>query len=123
MVNPVIKRCDNCTEYYFSEGCHIIETSNSDDDPELSIARARVEPGVTTKWHRLDGFTERYVIVSGAARVEIAMLDPVNVASGDVVIIPPGERQRLTNTGNEDLIFLAICSPRFVESAYNEIVA
>ena len=50
-------------EFYISEKCHITELSNSPDDPEASIARARVEPGVTTRWHWLEGTTERYHII------------------------------------------------------------
>jgi oxalate decarboxylase/phosphoglucose isomerase-like protein (cupin superfamily) len=43
------------------------------------------------------------------------------VAPGDVVLIPPGCRQRISNVGNEDLIFLAICTPRFRDEAYEDI--
>jgi hypothetical protein len=50
-------------EYWFREGCYITEWSNSDTNPGVSIARARVEPGRTTRWHRLDAITERYVIL------------------------------------------------------------
>jgi mannose-6-phosphate isomerase-like protein (cupin superfamily) len=117
-MNPVIKKCDLSAEYYFEEGCFITELSNSDDDPQVSVARARVEPGKTTKWHLLDGIVERYVIIEGVGRVEVAELAPVDVSAGDVVIIPSGQKQRITNTGKKDLVFLAICSPRFVASAY-----
>ncbi len=113
-----IKISAQSAEYYFSEGCFITELSNTADDPELSIARARVEPGVTTKWHYLSGVTERYVILEGDGRVEVGGLGPQDVTVGDVVIIPPGEHQRICNTGTKDLIFLAICSPRFTESVY-----
>ena len=30
-------------------------------------------------------------------------------------------RQRIANTGDEDLIFLALCTPRFRENAYEDI--
>lgn len=50
---------------FFEEGCFIVEISNSSDDPEVSIARARVEPGRATQWHRLMGISERYVILEG----------------------------------------------------------
>jgi mannose-6-phosphate isomerase-like protein (cupin superfamily) len=117
-MNPVIKKCDLSGEYYFAEGCFITELSNSTDDLQLSIARARVEPGKTTNWHCLQGVTERYVILEGTGRVEVGNLEPQLVNAGDVVIIPPEERQRITNIGDDDLIFLAICSPRFEESLY-----
>ena len=108
-------------EFYTPEGCYINELSNTDADPEVSIVRARVRPGVTTRWHRLVGITERYVVISGAGRVEVGDLPAQSVAAGDVVLIPPGCRQRIANEKNEDLIFLAICTPRFRPEAYEGI--
>jgi mannose-6-phosphate isomerase-like protein (cupin superfamily) len=108
-------------EFYTAEGCYINELSNIDADPEASIARARVRPGVTTRWHRVVGTTERYVLLSGAGKVEVGNLPAQTVAPGDVVLIPPGCRQRITCLGNEDLIFLAICTPRFRTEAYEDI--
>lgn len=113
-----IKKYDLSCEYFFAEGCFIIELSNTPDDPEVSIARVRVEPGKTTQWHYLRGVTERYVILEGFASVEVGNLGPQVVNIGDTVIIPPGERQRISNIGENSLIFLAICSPRFEESVY-----
>lgn len=108
-------------EFYTAEGCHINELSNSDADPEVSIARARVRPGVTTRWHRLAGITERYVVLCGDGRVEVGDLPAQTVAPGDVVLIPPGCRQRISGLGNEDLVFLAICTPRFRPGAYEDM--
>ena len=108
-------------EFYTPELCFINELSNGDADPEVSIARARVAAGVTTRWHRLHGTTERYVLLSGNGRVEVGSLPAQNAGPGDVVIIPPGCRQRITNLGTEDLIFLAICTPRFRPEAYEDI--
>ena len=108
-------------EFHTPEGCYINELSNSGADPDASIARARVLPGVTTRWHRLVGIAERYVVLSGAGTVEVGELPAREVAAGDVVLIPPGCRQRITNDGDEDLIFLAICTPRFRPQAYEDI--
>jgi mannose-6-phosphate isomerase-like protein (cupin superfamily) len=107
-------------EYWFREGCYITEWSNSDADPDVSIARARVEPGQTTRWHRLDAITERYVILEGLGRAEVDG-QARDVQAGDVVVIAPGLAQRITNTGNNDLIFLAICTSRFRPENYSEI--
>jgi len=120
-VNPVIKHQDLDDEIYSEEGCYITESSNSSSDPGLSIARARVEPGVTTRWHRLKGTIERYVIVQGKGKMELGELPVTNVESGDVIIIPTMCRQRITNTGSEDLVFLAICTPRFSPQIYEDI--
>lgn len=116
-----IKKQNLKSEFYMAEGCFITELSNSADDPDVSIARARVEPGVTTRRHCLKGITERYYIVSGKGRVEIGDLQPREVNPDDVVLIPPMCPQRIANIGKEDLIFLAICSPRFTQDAYEEI--
>src|SRR5690606_21488705 len=64
-------RTEHEAEYFFREGCHITEWWNVADDPALSVARARIAPGVTTRWHRLAGVSERYVILQGEGRVEL----------------------------------------------------
>ena len=104
----------NSEEYFFDiEGCYIDEVSNDSIDPELSIAKVRVKAGVTTNWHKLSGTTERYYILSGMGVVDVGDALPRQVSAGDVVIIPSMARQRINNNGNEDLIFLALCTPRF----------
>lgn len=110
---PAIHHSDVTDEYFTDERCHILELVNTPDDSGMSIARARVEPGVTTKQHRVAGTTERYVVLEGAGRVQIEGLGEQDVGVGDVVIIPPGVPQAITNTGEQDLVFLCICTPRF----------
>lgn len=107
-------------EFVTAERCSIVELSNSIADAELSIARARVTAGVTTRWHRLRDTTERYVILSGTGRMEIGEHPPTQVSPLDTVIIPAGCRQRITNTGQKDLVFLALCTPRFRPEAYED---
>ena len=107
--------------FYTPEKCFISELSNTPDDPDVSIARARIEPGVTTRWHRLKGTTERYYILSGRGRMEVGDLLPQEVNAGDIVLIPAQCRQRIRNIGSEDLIFLAICTPRFSDEIYQDI--
>ncbi len=120
-MKPAILKQDLGTEFYTEELCYITELSNSPEDAAVSIARARVEPGVTTRWHRLDETAERYVILSGEGLAEVGDLPPTRVLPGDVVLIPPFARQRITNTGREQLVFLAICSPRFQPAVYEDI--
>jgi hypothetical protein len=61
---PGVNPAREAVEFETDERCHIQEISNDADDELVSIARARVEPGVTTAWHSLDGISERYIIVS-----------------------------------------------------------
>jgi len=116
-----ILSADESAEYFTEEQCHILELSNSDADEDASVARARVEPGITTRKHRVAGTTERYVIQSGSGRVMVEGLPDTDVGVGDVVIIPPGAVQSIRNTGATDLIFLCICTPRFRWENYESL--
>ncbi len=122
-MQTAVIRPDPDREYDTPERCFILEMSNSPADEALSIARARVEPGITTAFHRVRDTAERYVILSGAGRVELAGNPPERVDVGDVVLIPPGVEQRITNTGDSDLVFLALCTPRFRAANYEHTEA
>ena len=120
-MKAIVKQLDQNQEFYTEERCFITELSNSPDDPQVSIARARLETGVTTRWHRLRYTTERYYIIEGRGQVEIGDHPPHEVAPGDVVLIPPMCPQRIANIGCEELVFLAICSPPFSTDVYEDI--
>jgi len=120
-MRPCIKKYKPEEEFYIDEGCYITELSNSEDDLGLSIARARVLPGVTTKLHKLIGTVERYVILEGEGLVEIGDQLHKLVTAFDVVIIPADCPQKIRNTGLKDLIFLVLCTPAFTKDCYIEI--
>ena len=82
---------DPSQEFFTPEGCYVLELSNSAEDPEASIAQARVAPGATTRWHRVRDTVERYIILEGGGRVEVGGLLPRKVNPGDVVLIPPAK--------------------------------
>jgi mannose-6-phosphate isomerase-like protein (cupin superfamily) len=113
-----VRKNDSSQEYETAERCHITEIANDAGDESLSIARARVDAGVTTAWHRLHDTGERYIIVSGAGLVEVDGIAATVVGPGDVVRIPPGKAQRIANTGDEQLVFYAVCTPPFSDQAY-----
>lgn len=119
-MEPAILPFTPANEYATEERCHILELANTPGDPDASLARARVAPGVTTRWHVLDGIVERYLILEGEGRVEVGDLAPTRVGPGDVVVIPAGVRQRIANTGAADLVFLAVCTPRFMPGRYHD---
>lgn len=112
---------DVAEEFFTSEQCFILEVWNTPEDADVSIARARVEPGVATKLHYLEGIHERYLIVSGKGSVMIGDLPPTEVGAGDIVVIPKNTSQSITNIGDTDLIFYCICSPRFIPESYKQI--
>jgi mannose-6-phosphate isomerase-like protein (cupin superfamily) len=110
-------------EFYTDERCWIAELHNRDSDAGCSIARARVQPGITTQLHALRDTIERYVVLEGEGRVEIEGGAPLVVAPLDVISIPAGASQRITNTGMTDLIFLCVCTPRFRREHYQSMEA
>ncbi len=107
-------------EYFFEEGCFIWELSNSTIDNTLSIARARLTSGTETKLHRLAKTIERYIILEGCGEVILGEEKIINkVSAGDVVIIPENHPQAIRNIGEDDLLFLVICTPRFIVENYS----
>jgi mannose-6-phosphate isomerase-like protein (cupin superfamily) len=120
-MQSAIKKGDAETEFETDERCYIIEVANDAADEYLSIARARVDVGVTTAWHRLQGISERYIIISGHGLVEVEDLEPTPVGPGDVVRIAPDKAQRIANTGDQQLIFYAVCAPPFTSDAYTNL--
>jgi mannose-6-phosphate isomerase-like protein (cupin superfamily) len=114
-------RNEAAMEFLTAERCFILETYNTSNDETLSIARARVPPGVTTALHAVEGTTERYIIAEGRGRVEVGEMPSAEVGPGDVVVIPPGTRQRIRNLGSTDLIFYCVCTPRFRRKNYRSL--
>ena len=117
----VIARYNPAAEFHTGEDCYITELRNTADDPECSIARARVKPGVTTRLHWLERTSERYVIISGNGEVTVGADAATPVEAFDVVHIPAGVPQQISNTGSEDLVFLCICTPRFCMDNYRAL--
>jgi mannose-6-phosphate isomerase-like protein (cupin superfamily) len=107
-------------EFETAERCRITELLNHPACPEVSLALARVAPRVTTRLHRLEGIVERYVILRGEGRVEVdGTAWPV--APGDRVLIAAGLAQRVANTGEGELAFHCICTPRFDPARYTDL--
>lgn len=115
---PTVYYFNPQSEFSTDERCDICELLNQDVDENCSIAKARVAPGVTTQRHSVQDTTERYVILQGQGKVMINNNEPQSVAYLDTVLIPPGAAQQITNTGDEDLLFLCICTPRFRQENY-----
>ena len=118
---PRIIKAASLKEALTPEDCFVYENYGiSTGDSTVSIARARVEPGVTTKVHHLDGIQEIYLIVKGKGRVDIEGLESAEVVEDDMVVIPFGKSQRITNVGKIDLVFYCVCTPSFAQNRYFE---
>ena len=107
-------------EVWTSECCFIAELLNNEQTSEVSVARARVEPGVSTTLHSVS-VAEWYVIESGTGLMTMGKETPRRVAAGDAVAIPRGVAQNIRNDGDCDLIFLCVCAPRFTQECYTSL--
>jgi len=107
-------------EVWTSERCFIAELLNNEQTSEVSVARARVEPGVSTALHSVS-VAEWYIIESGTGLVTVGKETPRRVAAGDAVAIPRGVAQNIRNDGDCDLIFLCVCAPRFTQECYTSL--
>jgi mannose-6-phosphate isomerase-like protein (cupin superfamily) len=107
-------------EFPTEERCAITELLNDPACPEVSLALARVAPGVTTRLHAVRGTVERYVILAGEGRVEVGG-ETARVGPGDRVLIPADVAQRITNTGSTVLEFHCVCTPRFEPANYHDL--
>ena len=119
-MQPAISKADPA-EFWTPERCFVKELWNSPSDNGLSIAKIRVPGRGVTQWHSLRNTEERYLILSGRGRMEVGDSLADEVTAGNVVAIPPGAPQRITNTEEYDLIFLALCTPRFIPSVYQNL--
>lgn len=105
------------------ERCVIEEILNEREIPHVSVARARVDPGVTTELHAVTGTEEVYILEQGQGVVDDGTGTPAKVSAGDKVIIDASSPQRISNTSNEELVFLCVCTPRFEQKNYQMLDA
>ena len=103
-------------EFYTEERLFVAEYVNDQAVPGFSLARCRVESGVTTELHSL-AVNEWYAIESGQGLMDLNG-EVHQVSAGSVVQIPIGTKQRITNTADQDLIFFCVCTPRFTTVCY-----
>ena len=71
-----------------------------------------VTPTLSTQPHRHHVTEELHHITHGQGRMTLGE-ESFDVAVGDTVIILPGTRHTITNTGPEDLRFLCCCAPAY----------
>ena len=82
--------------------------------PVLQRARARAEALIHAPAGSVALVTNTSHGVNIAARA-------LPYGAGDVVLIPPACRQRIANLGAGELVFLAICTPRFEQQNYEDV--
>ena len=115
------KRYQPEKQFATSERCTINELLNHIDDEHCSIAKASVAPGISTQLHAVKNTIERYIILEGEGEVIINHSPAESVSYLDVITIPAGVSQKIKNCGQNDLVFLCICTPRFEQKNYQNL--
>lgn len=77
-----------------------------------SLAEAVIAPQQETRLHRHACSEEIYHVSAGHGRMQLGA-ESLAIASGDTVHIPPGTAHKLTNTGDQPLHVLCVCTPAY----------
>ena len=77
-----------------------------------SLAEARLAAGASTQEHYHERSEEIYFITAGSGRVRVGE-EIREVRVGDAIAIPPGQKHKLWNTGEEILRLLCCCAPAY----------
>jgi mannose-6-phosphate isomerase-like protein (cupin superfamily) len=80
-----------------------------------SLAEARLPVGGATQEHFHPRAEEIYFITHGMGKIRIAG-ETREVRAGDAIAIPPGQKHKLWNTGDETLRLLCCCAPAYEHS-------
>jgi mannose-6-phosphate isomerase-like protein (cupin superfamily) len=96
------------------DGSEIREWAGSVSAPAVnqSLAEASIPPGGATTEHYHRRTEELYLITAGSGRLRIGA-EERDVTVGDCAVIPPGERHKIVNTGNDVLRIVCACAPPY----------
>ena len=84
----------------------------SGNSVQQSIAEATVPSGAETVEHYHRTTEEVYLFTSGEGRMRLGD-EEADVRAGDTVVIAPGVRHKLWNTGSQPLVLLCCCAPPY----------
>ena len=107
-------RLEDREAFITADGSSIRELAGipSGNSVHQSLAEATVPPGGETIEHYHRASEEIYFFTSGAGRMRLGEEED-EVRAGDTVVIAPGTRHKLWNTGAEPLVLLCCCSPAY----------
>jgi mannose-6-phosphate isomerase-like protein (cupin superfamily) len=75
-----------------------------------SVAVITLPPGRSSRLHKHPLAEESFFVTSGRAEVRLGD-STVSLQEGSAVLIPSETPHKITNSGTEDLVFIAVCVP------------
>jgi mannose-6-phosphate isomerase-like protein (cupin superfamily) len=105
---------EDSAPFVTKDGSSIREVAGAVSLPSVnqSLAEATVQPGAATEEHYHRVTEELYWFVSGTGVIHVDGAER-DVRPGDCVVIPPGARHKLRNTGEAPLVLLCACAPAY----------
>lgn len=99
---------------YHDDGAthHILLRSGKFDARNLLIAWTVIAPGGQQRGHSHAGSEQAYIFLHGTGRMQVGE-ETAFVGPGQLVYVPPGVPHSVTNTGDENLVFITAASPPF----------
>lgn len=75
-----------------------------------SIAIVTIPPGKSSVLHLHPEAEESYFVTAGRAEIRVGE-ETFALREGSAALIPPKAPHKITNSGNNDLVFVAVCVP------------
>ena len=85
----------------------------STQEANHSVARIIISPGKSSEPHYHKNSQETYIILEGEGQMEVDGIEFV-LRPGQACLIETGEIHQISNRGERDLVFLAVCVPPWV---------
>ncbi len=113
-IKPRVIGIDDCVQFVTKDGSRIREIMAPRNSmvERQSLAEAVVPVGGETHEHYHATSEEIYFMLSGEAEMWVEG-ETFRVRQGDSVALLPGNRHKIRNTGNTELVFLCICVPPY----------
>lgn len=109
-----VANIEDAEPFVTKDGSTIREVAGAVSLPAVnqSLAEATVPVGGATDEHLHRVTEELYWFVAGSGRMRVDG-ETRDVRPGDCVVIPPGARHKLVNTGAVPLVLLCCCAPAY----------
>src|SRR5438309_5381026 len=109
-----VTNLDNAPPFITMDGSEIREllAHRNSAIRNQSLAEARLPAGASTQEHYHPKAEEIYYITHGTGRMRIES-EMRDIKPGDAIAIPPGQKHKLWNTGEETLRLLCCCAPGY----------
>jgi mannose-6-phosphate isomerase-like protein (cupin superfamily) len=111
----VRRLADAPTEEWHRLRNHILMDAGELGSRNMSVTWLEVPPGIDQELHSHEEAEQVYIVVSGSGTMTVAG-DTQEVASGDLVLVPPATDHSISNGNSSDLCCVSVQSPPVTSS-------